>query len=47
MTAKAAEELGRRSIICEWMLEYIRAGAERFRHRPGYRIHPALQQLSF
>lgn len=41
-TARAAEELGRRWIATEWILDYIRPAAERFRDYPGFRMHPAL-----
>jgi len=35
-TAKAAEELGRRWLTTEWILEYVRAAAERFSNAKGY-----------
>lgn len=42
-TAKAAEELGRKWITAEWILDYIRASAERFRSAAGFELSPALQ----
>ena len=36
-----ADQLGRRWIISEWILEYIRVSAELFRNRPGFELNPA------
>lgn len=36
--AKAAEELGRRWMVTEWMWDYIRAAAERFRSAVGFEL---------
>lgn len=41
-TGLAAERLGRRSIVTEWILEYLRGAAELFRHFEGFGMHPAL-----
>lgn len=41
-TARAAENLGRRWLSTEWILDYLRAGAERFRDATGFALHPAL-----
>lgn len=41
----AAERLGRRWLVVEWMLQYIRGAAELFRDAKGFRLHPALQSL--
>ncbi|WP_186055622.1 DNA-methyltransferase [Burkholderia gladioli] len=43
-TGMAAERLQRRWLCIEIMLEYIRAAAERFRHCPGFAIHPAIER---
>lgn len=37
-TAKAAEELGRRWLTTEWILDYVRAAAERFRGAAGFEM---------
>lgn len=37
-TAKAAEELARLWMATESIWEYLRGGAERFRHRPGFKL---------
>lgn len=44
-TAKAAEINGRRWIAVERMLEYVRAGAERFREANGFRLNPETNRL--
>lgn len=44
-TGKAAEQLRRRWIVSEFLLEYIRGAAERFRTDPGFWIHPAMKQV--
>lgn len=43
MTGLAAEMLGRRWMIGENQLEYIRGGAELFRDRPGFHLNPAIE----
>lgn len=43
MVGLAAEMLGRRWIVGENQLEYIRGGAELFRGRPDFWINPAIQ----
>jgi site-specific DNA-methyltransferase (cytosine-N4-specific) len=35
-TGLAAERLGRRWLICDRVMDYLRAGAESFRAFPGY-----------
>lgn len=40
-SAIASEQLKRSWIVCEWIYEYIRGGAERFCHYPGFHLHPA------
>lgn len=41
-TGLAAERLGRRWLVTEWMLEYLRGSAEMFRWFPGFGLHPAM-----
>ncbi|MDF3833260.1 DNA methyltransferase [Cupriavidus basilensis] len=41
-TGLAAERLGRRWLVTEWMLEYLRGAAELFCESPGFDLHPAL-----
>lgn len=41
-TGLASERLGRRWIITEWILEYMRGAAELFREAPGFWMNPAL-----
>jgi site-specific DNA-methyltransferase (cytosine-N4-specific) len=41
-TGLAAERLGRRWIIAEWILQYLRGSAELFRDFAGFSMHPAL-----
>lgn len=41
-TGLAAERLGRRWLVCEWILQYLQGGAGMFRNFPGFSIHPAL-----
>lgn len=41
-TARAAENLNRAWVVTEWILDYIRAGAERFRMAPGFRLSESL-----
>jgi DNA modification methylase len=43
MSGLAAELLGRRWMIGENQLEYIRGGAELFRGRPGFQLNPAIE----
>ena len=38
----AAERLGRRWIVTEWILQYLRASAELYRGAPGFQLNPAL-----
>ncbi|CAG2159727.1 DNA-methyltransferase [Cupriavidus numazuensis] len=42
-TGLAAERLGRRWLVTEWILQYVRGGAELFRQANGFNLHPALQ----
>jgi len=42
-TGMAAELNGRRWLVVECMLEYLRASAERFRGMPGFRLTPAIE----
>lgn len=44
-TAREAEKLGRRWITTEWIWEYIRAAAERFRFSEGFWMNPAIEGL--
>lgn len=39
---KSAEERGRRWIVTEWIIEYVRAAAERFKASPGFWLNPAI-----
>jgi DNA modification methylase len=41
-TGRQAEELGRRWISTEWIYEYIRGAADRFRNYEGFWLNPAL-----
>jgi len=41
-TGLAAERLGRRWIVTEWILQYLRGAAELYRGFPGFHINPAL-----
>lgn len=41
-TGLAAERLGRRWFVTEWILEYLRGAAELFRGHAGFDMHPAL-----
>jgi DNA modification methylase len=45
-TARAAESLNRRWFSAEWILEFIRVAAQRFRREPGFWLNPALQGLA-
>jgi site-specific DNA-methyltransferase (cytosine-N4-specific) len=40
---KSAEELGRRWIVTEWILEYVRAAAERFGGYPGFHLNSTIR----
>jgi len=40
-TAIEAEDLGRRWLTTEWIWDYLRGGAERFREAAGYWLNPA------
>lgn len=42
---KSAEELGRRWLVTEWILEYVRAAAERFRACEGFVMGDGLTQF--
>lgn len=44
-TAKAAENLGRKWMTTEWILEYIRGAAERFSSCQGYRMNPSIEHI--
>ncbi|WP_432263415.1 DNA methyltransferase [Cupriavidus sp. TMH.W2] len=44
-TGLAAERLGRRWLVTEWILQYIRGAAELFRGSAGFGLHPALQAV--
>lgn len=45
-TGLAAERLGRRWLVTEWILEYLRGAAELFRYFDGFVMHPALASLN-
>lgn len=45
-TAMAAERLGRRWLIVERILEYVRGGAERFRGCDGFAFGPGMDRLA-
>lgn len=45
-TGLAAERLGRRWIVTEWILQYVRGAAELFSQSDGFLMHPALQWAS-
>ncbi|KZC39844.1 DNA methyltransferase [Rhodanobacter sp. FW510-R12] len=42
-TGLAAERAGRRWLICDRVLDYLRAGAERFRAAPGFEMPEAVE----
>lgn len=44
-TGLAAERLGRRWLVAEWILEYLRGAAELFRSFSGFGLHPALAEV--
>lgn len=44
-TGLAAERLGRRWFVTEWMLQYIRGSAELFREFPSFMMNPALASV--
>lgn len=44
-TGLAAERLGRRWLVTEWILQYIRGAAELFRGFSGFEMHPALASV--
>lgn len=44
-TGLAAERLGRRWIVTEWILQYLRGAAEMYRDRPGFQMHAALDAV--
>lgn len=44
-TGLAAERLGRRWVVTEWIAEYLRGAAELFRGSTGFDMHPAFQHL--
>ncbi len=41
-TGLAAERLGRRWLVTEWILQYLRGAAELFRESPGFWLNPLL-----
>jgi len=41
-TGLAAQRLGRRWIVTEWILQYLRGAAELYRGFPGFQMNPAL-----
>ena len=45
-TGKAAEELGRRWLVTELVLQYLRGAAERFRAHEGFRLSPAIEMVA-
>lgn len=45
-TGLKAEELGRRWIISEWILEYIRVSAELFKQKQGFVMNPILLDVA-
>jgi len=44
-TGLAAERLGRRWLVCEWILQYVSGAAELFRGCEGFSMHPALADI--
>jgi site-specific DNA-methyltransferase (cytosine-N4-specific) len=44
-TGLAAERLGRRWLVTEWMLEYLRGAAEMFRGFSGFSMHVGLSAM--
>lgn len=44
-TGLAAERLGRRWLVTEWILQYVRGAAELFREYPGFRLNPLLANV--
>lgn len=44
-TAGEAEKLGRRWLATEWILEYVRGGAERLRNAQGFWMNPCLRAM--
>jgi site-specific DNA-methyltransferase (cytosine-N4-specific) len=44
-TGLAAERLGRRWLVTEWILQYIRGAAEFFREARGFWLNPGLVNL--
>lgn len=44
-TGLTAERLGRRWIVTEWILQYLRSAAEMYRDRPGFQMHAALDAV--
>lgn len=45
-TGLAAERVGRRWLVTEWILEYLRGAAELFRQFDGFVMHPALASMN-
>ncbi|MEY2161644.1 MULTISPECIES: DNA methyltransferase [unclassified Rhodanobacter] len=43
-TGLAAERAGRRWLVCDRVLDYLRSGGERFRGQPGFEMPEALEQ---
>ncbi len=46
-TGLAAERLGRRWLVTDWILEYLRGAAELFRGCSGFGLHPALASANW
>lgn len=44
-TGLAAERIGRRWLVTEWILQYVRGAAELFREYPGFRLNPLLANV--
>ena len=44
-TGLAAERLGRRWMVTENILDYIRPSAELFRQFPGFEINPGFEEV--
>ena len=45
-TGLSAERLGRRWIVAEWIVQYLRGGAELFRSFDGFWLNPALRTIA-
>lgn len=42
----AAERLGRRWLVTEWILEYLCGASGLFRQAPGFAVHPLLDRFA-